>query len=68
MLRGVVDSPAPLLLLQVTWMGMTDVSGPEKAGVITKGKMVGKWKVTLPLTLRFNMDLHWIFFFSRFFN
>lgn len=63
MLRGVVDSPAPLLLLQVTWMGMTDVSGPEKAGVITKGKMVGKWKVTLPLTLRFNMDLHWIFFF-----
>ena len=31
--------------------------------VITKGKMVGKWKVTLPLTLRFNMDLHWIFFF-----
>lgn len=49
--KGVVDSPASELLFWVT-----NVSGPEKAGVITDSKMV----VSL-LTLRFDTSLHFIF-------
>lgn len=46
--KGIVDSPASELLF-----GVTNVSGPEKAGVITDSKMV----VSL-LTLRFDTSLH----------